>query len=85
MSTIQTRNNTFANNATALQEVVNRQIAGWSVLYTKLHNFHWYVQGPHFFTLHAKFEEPGQFSYGEYGRSCRTFAGYWWTSGGYDG
>lgn len=57
MSTIQTRNNTFANNATALQEVLNRQIAGWSVLYTKLHNFHWYVQGPHFFTLHAKFEE----------------------------
>ena len=57
MSTIQTRNNTFTNNATALQEVLNRQIAGWSVLYTKLHNFHWYVQGPHFFTLHAKFEE----------------------------
>ncbi|MEK4114134.1 starvation-inducible DNA-binding protein [Paenibacillus sp. DS2363] len=57
MSTIQTRNNTFANNATALQEILNRQIAGWSVLYTKLHNFHWYVQGPHFFTLHAKFEE----------------------------
>ncbi|OMF66680.1 DNA starvation/stationary phase protection protein [Paenibacillus sp. FSL R5-0765] len=54
---MQTRNNTFANNATALQEVLNRQIAGWSVLYTKLHNFHWYVQGPHFFTLHAKFEE----------------------------
>ncbi|WP_340018673.1 DNA starvation/stationary phase protection protein [Paenibacillus sp. FSL H3-0457] len=57
MSTIQTRNNTFANNATALQDVLNRQIAGWSVLYTKLHSFHWYVQGPHFFTLHAKFEE----------------------------
>ncbi|MDQ0659790.1 Dps family protein [Paenibacillus sp. W2I17] len=57
MSTIQTRNNTFTNNATALQNVLNRQIAGWSVLYTKLHNFHWYVQGPHFFTLHAKFEE----------------------------
>ncbi|WP_458124447.1 Dps family protein [Paenibacillus sp. Z3-2] len=57
MSTIQTRNNTFANNATALQEVLNRQIAGWSVMYTKLHHFHWYVQGPHFFTLHAKFEE----------------------------
>ena len=45
MSTIQTRNNTLANNATALHDVLNRQIAGWSVLYTKLHNFHWYVQG----------------------------------------
>ncbi len=23
----------------------------------KLHNFHWYVKGPQFFTLHVKFEE----------------------------
>ncbi|MGF9699612.1 Dps family protein [Paenibacillus sp. MABNR03] len=57
MSTIQTKTNTFANHAAAQHEVLNRQIAGWSVLYTKLHHFHWYVQGPHFFTLHAKFEE----------------------------
>ncbi|MFS0872379.1 Dps family protein [Paenibacillus xylanilyticus] len=57
MSTIQTKTNTFANHAAALHDVLNRQIAGWSVLYTKLHHFHWYVQGPHFFTLHAKFEE----------------------------
>ncbi|WJH31999.1 DNA starvation/stationary phase protection protein [Paenibacillus sp. CC-CFT742] len=49
--------NTISNHTAALQEVLNRQIAGWSVLYTKLHHFHWYVQGPHFFTLHAKFEE----------------------------
>src|SRR5690606_26027683 len=26
-------------------------------LYTKLHNYHWYVTGPSFFTLHEKFEE----------------------------
>ncbi|MBU5352768.1 DNA starvation/stationary phase protection protein [Paenibacillus barcinonensis] len=57
MSTMQTNYNTLTSNTTALQEVLNRQIAGWSVLYTKLHNFHWYVKGPHFFTLHAKFEE----------------------------
>ncbi|WP_342553206.1 DNA starvation/stationary phase protection protein [Paenibacillus sp. FSL R7-0652] len=57
MSTIQTNQNTSAANTAKLQEVLNRQIAGWSVLYTKLHNFHWYVKGPHFFTLHAKFEE----------------------------
>ncbi|MGG4126888.1 Dps family protein [Paenibacillus illinoisensis] len=57
MSTIQTTTNTIANHTAVLQEVLNRQIAGWSVLYTKLHHFHWYVQGPHFFTLHAKFEE----------------------------
>jgi starvation-inducible DNA-binding protein len=40
-----------------LEEVTNLQIANWNVLYTKLHRFHWYVKGPHFFTLHAKFEE----------------------------
>ncbi|MFK9091124.1 DNA starvation/stationary phase protection protein [Bacillus salipaludis] len=40
-----------------LEQVLNQQIANWNVLYTKLHQFHWYVKGPHFFTLHAKFEE----------------------------
>ncbi|GED68359.1 DNA starvation/stationary phase protection protein [Brevibacillus reuszeri] len=38
-------------------EVLNKQVASWSVLYIKLHHFHWYVSGPNFFTLHAKFEE----------------------------
>ena len=36
-----------------LIELVNKQVANWTVLYTKLHNFHWYVKGPNFFTLHA--------------------------------
>ncbi|ASR45449.1 Dps family protein [Paenibacillus kribbensis] len=40
-----------------LHKALNRQVATWSVLYTKLHYFHWYVKGPNFFTLHAKFEE----------------------------
>ncbi|MDQ0189403.1 DNA starvation/stationary phase protection protein [Alicyclobacillus cycloheptanicus] len=40
-----------------LTEVLNRQIANWTVLYVKLHNYHWYVTGQQFFTLHAKFEE----------------------------
>ncbi|GIN21775.1 MAG TPA: DNA starvation/stationary phase protection protein [Bacillus bacterium] len=40
-----------------LIELVNKQVASWTVLYTKLHNFHWYVKGPNFFTLHEKFEE----------------------------
>ncbi|GGG23264.1 Dps family protein [Paenibacillus abyssi] len=43
--------------STAIHEVLNRQIASWSVLYVKLHNYHWYVSGPQFFTLHAKFQE----------------------------
>ncbi|MEH7502181.1 Dps family protein [Neobacillus drentensis] len=40
-----------------VEQVINQQIANWNVLYTKFHRFHWYVKGPHFFTLHAKFEE----------------------------
>ncbi|ATP41526.1 DNA starvation/stationary phase protection protein [Solibacillus sp. R5-41] len=36
---------------------LNELVATWSVLYTKLHNYHWYVNGPSFFTLHEKFEE----------------------------
>jgi starvation-inducible DNA-binding protein len=40
-----------------IQSELNLQIANWSLLYTKLHRFHWYVKGPLFFTLHAKFEE----------------------------
>lgn len=37
--------------------VLNKQLANWIVLQMKLHNFHWNVTGPQFFTLHAKFEE----------------------------
>ncbi|MCE5098122.1 Dps family protein [Staphylococcus devriesei] len=42
------------------QDVVkelNQQVANWIVAFTKLHNFHWYVKGPNFFSLHEKFEE----------------------------
>jgi len=37
--------------------IINKQIANWSVSFIKLHNYHWFVKGPAFFTLHAKFEE----------------------------
>ncbi|MCM3635822.1 MULTISPECIES: Dps family protein [Paenibacillus] len=40
-----------------IQQQLNRQIANWSVLYVKLHNYHWYVKGTQFFTLHEKFQE----------------------------
>lgn len=36
---------------------LNKQVSTWSVMYAKLHNYHWYVKGKEFFTLHAKFEE----------------------------
>ncbi len=40
-----------------LNQELNKQVATLSVMYTKLHNFHWYVKGPQFFTLHEKFEQ----------------------------
>ncbi|MDG0793683.1 DNA starvation/stationary phase protection protein [Cohnella ginsengisoli] len=48
---------TATRQAEKLSAVLNRQVANWTVLYTKLHHFHWYVKGSEFFTLHAKFEE----------------------------
>ncbi len=36
---------------------LNGLLADATVLYEKLHAFHWYVAGPQFFQLHAKFEE----------------------------
>ncbi|WP_416148507.1 Dps family protein [Salipaludibacillus sp. HK11] len=40
-----------------LVKELNHQLSNWNVLNTKLHNFHWYVKGENFFTLHEKFEE----------------------------
>lgn len=40
-----------------LKENLNKLIASLTVLYMKLHHFHWFIAGPHFFTLHEKFEE----------------------------
>ncbi|WP_426365806.1 Dps family protein [Mammaliicoccus lentus] len=45
------------NNNKEVIEVLNKQVAEWTVLFTKLHNYHWYVKGPNFFSLHEKFEE----------------------------
>ncbi|MFE4708472.1 Dps family protein [Peribacillus simplex] len=40
-----------------LGTLVNKEIANFSILYTKIHNYHWFVNGPHFFELHQKLEE----------------------------
>ncbi|MBS4208584.1 Dps family protein [Bacillus sp. FJAT-50079] len=45
------------NEQKQLVDAVNKQVANWTVLFTKLHNFHWYVTGHHFFVLHEKFEQ----------------------------
>jgi starvation-inducible DNA-binding protein len=41
----------------SLVNKLNEFLANQQVFYVKLHNLHWYVVGPSFFTLHAKFEE----------------------------
>lgn len=43
--------------STVIENSMNTQLSNWFLLYSKLHRFHWYVKGPHFFTLHEKFEE----------------------------
>jgi starvation-inducible DNA-binding protein len=51
---------TIEKKSEALNEmtkVLNQQVANFNVLYMKLHHYHWYIEGAHFFTLHAKFEE----------------------------
>ncbi|WP_339240949.1 Dps family protein [Paenibacillus sp. FSL R5-0517] len=50
-----TKNKT--DQAKSVEQVLNRQVANLNVLYVKIHNYHWYVKGPNFFTLHVKFEE----------------------------
>ncbi|MGY3725432.1 starvation-inducible DNA-binding protein [Granulicatella balaenopterae] len=50
-------------NNTKQKQLLNQQVANWTVMYTKLHNYHWFVKGPAFFTLHAKFEELYNYSH----------------------
>lgn len=40
-----------------LHLLLNKEVANFSVLFTKLHHHHWYVKGSAFYTLHEKFEE----------------------------
>ncbi len=40
-----------------LVKSLNKQVANLSVFFTKLHHYHWYVEGPAFFTFHEKLEE----------------------------
>ncbi|SDI95434.1 Dps family protein [Natribacillus halophilus] len=44
-------------SARTLEKDLNREFANLHVLYVKLHNYHWFVKGTHFFSLHEKFEE----------------------------
>ncbi|GAA0351202.1 non-heme iron-binding ferritin Fri [Alkalibacterium iburiense] len=42
---------------TEVKNYLNSLVATQGVFYTRLHQFHWYIKGPHFFALHEKFEE----------------------------
>ncbi|WP_138414693.1 Dps family protein [Aquibacillus sediminis] len=40
-----------------LVNFLNQELSNFAVLYIKLHRYHWFIQGRHFFKLHEKFEE----------------------------
>ncbi|MEM0983019.1 MAG: DNA starvation/stationary phase protection protein [Planctomycetota bacterium] len=42
---------------TPIIDSLNGLVADAIVLYYKIHNYHWNLRGPSFFTLHEKFEE----------------------------
>ncbi|SFS44194.1 starvation-inducible DNA-binding protein [Paenibacillus sp. 453mf] len=50
-------NKTKTETKSTIEQLLNREVANLNVLYVKLHNYHWYVKGSNFFTLHNKFEE----------------------------
>ncbi len=41
----------------AVKDGLNKIVATQGLLYTKLHQYHWYIKGAHFFALHEKYEE----------------------------
>ncbi|WP_156289135.1 Dps family protein [Oceanobacillus salinisoli] len=45
------------NKNQELINFLNQTLSNYFVLYVKLHRYHWFIQGRHFFTLHEKFEE----------------------------
>ena len=40
-----------------LEKFLNERIADFGVIFIKLHRFHWLVEGPDFYPVHAKFQE----------------------------
>lgn len=39
-----------------LVHFLNQLLANYAVMYVKLHRYHWFVHGNHFYTLHETFE-----------------------------
>lgn len=40
-----------------LIKLLNQLLSNHFVMYVKLHRYHWFIQGEHFFTLHQQFEK----------------------------
>ncbi|MEW9677797.1 Dps family protein [Lentibacillus sp. L22] len=40
-----------------LVNFLNQLLSNYFLMYVKLHRYHWFVQGRHFFELHRQFEE----------------------------
>jgi len=40
-----------------LVKELNIFVSNLGILYTKVHNYHWYIEGPGFFQLHKQYEE----------------------------
>lgn len=51
-----TMNHTADHPATSTF-MTNHLVANLGMLNVKIHQYHWHIQGPHFFTLHAKFKK----------------------------
>ncbi|MED1201749.1 Dps family protein [Heyndrickxia acidicola] len=41
----------------SLINFLNQELSNIAVMYIKLHRYHWFIKGKHFFTLHTFFEE----------------------------
>lgn len=46
-----------ASGANKVVESLGKLLADYQVFYTNLRGFHWLIEGPDFFVLHAKFED----------------------------
>lgn len=60
----------MTNDNQRLINFLNQELSNFYVLHVKLHRYHWFIQGPHFFQLHAFFEE----QYSEMGERIDTWA-----------
>ncbi|NMO95533.1 Dps family protein [Paenibacillus lemnae] len=57
MAKAQSSKSTSKTQNKGVEQMLNQQVSNLNVLYVKLHNYHWYVSGEQFYSLHVKFEE----------------------------